>query len=380
MLKKVAIKNLRPNPFRRLEEYPIDREKVDRLKLSIECTGFWTSIIGRPAGKGLIEIAFGHHRLTALLEMFGPDVEVEIIVRELSNEDMLRMMANENMAEWGSNGWVEVETIRATIEAYGNDLIKLPEAAEKTRKDLIRHVDGNSHPHPYTKMAVASFLGWTDKKDNRLQPNDACKTAFAAIDAMDAELVKSDDLRGLARYKIEAICRNALNVLEAEKAEAEQQRRNAEEARKQATAAPTPVDRQKFERQAAVFERQAKQHGDGATERAKRYVDIAAPRLRDTKDARNDLLEMRDVARAMMPEPVVKTKDLRVDDYADKLASRLERIADGDDEISKFVKDLKAWKADLSPKHAEQLGYSFSSLIDRLERMRDFFVSHSGSN
>jgi hypothetical protein len=41
MLKLVRIKNLKPNPFRRTTEYPIQRKKVDALKESIESTEFW---------------------------------------------------------------------------------------------------------------------------------------------------------------------------------------------------------------------------------------------------------------------------------------------------------------------------------------------------
>src|SRR5262245_59885635 len=117
MLRQVAIEDLRPNPFRRLEEYPILRDKVDALKQSIDTVGFWESIIGRPVDVECVEIAFGHHRLQAIQEMYPPDHRVTNIVLDLSNEDMIRMMAMENLKEWGWTGWVEVETIRATIEA-----------------------------------------------------------------------------------------------------------------------------------------------------------------------------------------------------------------------------------------------------------------------
>src|SRR5262245_53893149 len=106
MLKLVRIKDLRPNPFRNLEDYPIHREKVDALKESIASTEFWGTICGRPAGGDAVEIAFGHHRLAALKELMGGTDGVEIIVRKYTNEQMLKMMARENMEEWGTSAWV----------------------------------------------------------------------------------------------------------------------------------------------------------------------------------------------------------------------------------------------------------------------------------
>jgi hypothetical protein len=158
MLRRIAIEKLRPNPFRRLDEYPIVREKVEGLKRSIQDTGFWGTIVGRPAEDEAIEIAFGHHRMIALRELMAPGQIVEIIVRNLTNEDMLRMMVNENMEEWGSSAWVEIETVRATIEAYGDGLIAMPPLPDKTRATYIRHVRRNSDAHAYMRTDDASLI------------------------------------------------------------------------------------------------------------------------------------------------------------------------------------------------------------------------------
>lgn len=196
MLKTVKVANLRPNPFRRLDEYPIVREKVDTLKESINRTGFWGTICGREVGAH-VEIAFGHHRLVALRE--SGVKQVEMIVRELSNEQMLQMMANENLQEYGTSAWVELETVRATIEAFGKGLIVLPEIAKKTAHNIIRHAVHGPVDHAYTKLTVATFLGWTrkgGKGENSLQPNVACGVAFRALDAINAGFLKETDVTG----------------------------------------------------------------------------------------------------------------------------------------------------------------------------------------
>lgn len=88
---------LRANRYLRGE---ISEEKVEALVRSYETIGFWDgSIQGRPhpEERGCVEIAFGHHRLEAArrkgLKQIG------IVVSDRSNDDMMRMMADENRRE-----------------------------------------------------------------------------------------------------------------------------------------------------------------------------------------------------------------------------------------------------------------------------------------
>src|SRR5262249_34558250 len=116
------------------------------------------------------------------------------------SEDKLRMVAGENLEEWTSSVWVELETIRAVIDAYGKGLIGLPEVPEKTKKGCIRHVPQTSGDHPYTRASVAAFLGWTRKNgDGFVQPDYPCEVAFKALDAVEQGLVRSADRRDLRR-------------------------------------------------------------------------------------------------------------------------------------------------------------------------------------
>jgi len=109
---KIKVKNLVANPYRNIEAYPIDRAKVEQLRNSIRETTFWDNILARPApGNGQYQIAYGHHRLIAIKEELGKDTIVDIPVRDLSDEDMLRIMANENMDEWATDWRIIVETV-----------------------------------------------------------------------------------------------------------------------------------------------------------------------------------------------------------------------------------------------------------------------------
>ena len=96
MLKKIAIKNILPNPYRGINKYPIDNEKVNELIDSYKKTGMWIGIVGRSHNNnGKVEISFGHHRLAAAKKLNYKEINVD--VRNINDADMIRMMADENM-------------------------------------------------------------------------------------------------------------------------------------------------------------------------------------------------------------------------------------------------------------------------------------------
>ena len=108
-----------------MDRYPVDRKKVEALKASIESTTFWDNILARPADGGA-EIAYGHHRLIALQEMYDPEHEVGLVDRDLDDEAMIKIMANENVEQWDANALIEQETVRAVRDAYTAGAIELP--------------------------------------------------------------------------------------------------------------------------------------------------------------------------------------------------------------------------------------------------------------
>jgi len=149
---KIQIKALKPNPFRDMENYPINEEKAKSLTNSINQTGFWDNILARPKPNytfmtekiinsdeeydqpeymhiiydengeekdyddPIFEIAYGHHRLIVLQKLFKPDDYVDIPVKELDDSTMIRIMANENDENWGTSPKIIDETVRATIK------------------------------------------------------------------------------------------------------------------------------------------------------------------------------------------------------------------------------------------------------------------------
>jgi len=173
---KIAVRDLKVNPFRNLRRYPINKEKVQALRRSIRDTSFWDNLLARKGENGDYEAAYGVHRLTAL-RAEGVK-EIDIPVRKLSDTDMARIMAHENMEEWGSSAVVEQETIRAVVEGYAAGKVELPKAAGGPRAryapSFISGRRDNSIPAKaelaYTADTLANFLGWgVDKVEKTLQ-------------------------------------------------------------------------------------------------------------------------------------------------------------------------------------------------------------------
>jgi hypothetical protein len=171
MHRQVRIDHLDANPFRHIDRYPIREDKITALIESINSTGFWDNMVGRVVGDR-VQIAYGHHRREALRRTYGPDHQIGIVVRDFTDDAMLKIMARENMEEWGSSASIEHETVSAVIEAYGAGLIELPVPARDTSRNQLRHapsfVMGNApgagRARPYAASTVAAFLGWSETK------------------------------------------------------------------------------------------------------------------------------------------------------------------------------------------------------------------------
>lgn len=209
---KIAVKNLLPNPFRHLERYPIDRDKVEALKLSIKDTTFWDNLMGRASSVaiGKYELAYGHHRKIALEELGVK--EIDIPIRDLSDEVMLKVMAHENREEWAWSADIGQETVRAVIEAFGEGLIKLPKVKDdgnRTRyAPFFQSGGGPNSGRPelaYTAEAVREFLRW---------PVSEVEAHLNTLAMIEKGLVDQEDFKGLTAYQAQAV---ATQVKRAEK-------------------------------------------------------------------------------------------------------------------------------------------------------------------
>ncbi len=137
---KIKIKDLTPNLFRAVKTYPIDRAKVEALKMSITETEFWDNLVARPHPKkpGKYQLGYGYHRLVALKEL-GIE-EIDIPVRDLDDATMIRIMASENLDNWKTNPATVVETVSAAKDFLDAKLAKA-KSYGTLHKNMKRLVD-----------------------------------------------------------------------------------------------------------------------------------------------------------------------------------------------------------------------------------------------
>lgn len=158
----MQVKNLRPNPFRRIENYPINSEKVESLKISIGETTFWDNLVARERN-GHFEIAYGHHRLVALKELAIK--EVNIPVRDIDDGLMIRIMANENLDDWKASPAVYTETVLVAKEYLDGELAKCETWEElRANKSISSLIDGekgfrSSKGQGVGQTTILKFLG-----------------------------------------------------------------------------------------------------------------------------------------------------------------------------------------------------------------------------
>ena len=94
---RVKLGEIRPNRFRDLTRWPVERSVIDGLKQSINETGFWNNLQAIRNERDEVELRFGHHRWTAGLELFGPDYEVAVEMVPFQGEwSLLRALHMEN--------------------------------------------------------------------------------------------------------------------------------------------------------------------------------------------------------------------------------------------------------------------------------------------
>lgn len=158
-VQKIDINQIDANPFRRLGDYPYVERKIEALMRSIQDVGLWEGIIGRMVGNR-VEIAFGHHRAEAARRV-GLDA-INVIIRDLTDEQMLGFMGRENMEDYNADFLTMLETWEAAV-------------AHLTSMDVssAQIID------------IAKLLGWTQlRTGGGVQMNrtaEACNSAFTLI-------------------------------------------------------------------------------------------------------------------------------------------------------------------------------------------------------
>ena len=216
---RVQIKDLKPNPYRDMEHYPIDQDKIQSLKDSIEQTGFWDNILAREIN-GVIQIAYGHHRLEALKQVMKPTDYVDIPVKKLDDATMIQIMANENMEQWEMRPGVINETVKVARDFLNAELAKyesleifersnsfikpfivLPESKQTRKTSWGKLKKPHDEGGGVGQTAIKKFLGkgWKQGKiQSALDTLDAKEIDQKAVEAFD-NIYQGDEFKKAIR-------------------------------------------------------------------------------------------------------------------------------------------------------------------------------------
>ena len=162
----VKVSKIEANPFRDMEADPLDRDKIESLKISIGTSFFWDNIMARehPTKKGYFQLAYGHHRIVAVNEL-GIE-EIDIPVKPLDDSTMLVVMANENLPNWQSKPAAVISCVIKAKDFIEKELSKYKTweeynkaTRENARRSLIDKFNFDKTKKDIGYRTIHKFLG-----------------------------------------------------------------------------------------------------------------------------------------------------------------------------------------------------------------------------
>ncbi len=352
----VKLKDLHPNPFRKVESYAIDESKVERLVESIESTGWWENIVVRRRKEGGVEQAHGHHRVEALRRVFKANEEVRVIVQPFTDTEMLRSMADENAEEFGHNPWSDLEVIQTVVEAYADGRIELESPARDVARDRLRYapnfVQGDDRragaDRSYTATGVSDFIGW---------PYTKVKELLRGLELIEIGALSKSSLRTAKNWTEARAIIRATSAAYQEKLK--ESRAAALEAKQAADSAKTPHQRKVAMSKA---KKAVKAKRDAASVARGASTSIAED-IRSGKghaDASNKARAIAGADQSPKPPP-------NLDDYLGETISQLVRVAAHGGSVGKRLHKVRTANEHIDPKLRGRL-------VKQLERAAEDFA------
>ena len=147
MKMRVDIANVKSNPFRDFEIDPISEEQVAKLVASVKGVGQFGAVPVRPhpTQKGLFEQASGHHTLAAMRAAGVTEVNVE--ARERSDNEMVHLMALENLTQRQDSASAQIDAVAAEAFLLARETLVLHDSVQnkstaKQREHVLKDGPG----------------------------------------------------------------------------------------------------------------------------------------------------------------------------------------------------------------------------------------------
>ncbi|KKL69852.1 hypothetical protein LCGC14_2110780 [marine sediment metagenome] len=337
MQKLISLSRIKPNPFRDMDNYPINEQKVQALAESFAKTGYWGNLVARENGKG-VELAYGHHRWITMQREMKKTAKVPLIIKDISDEDMLRIMADENIQEWATSSSIEQETVKAVVNAYADGWIELPEVKNPECGGGLRNAPGFQQAtfkeikswdqplKPYNAESIARFLGWMSGD----QVSPRVRNALGILEAAE-EMGAEEDIAEITEGLGSDVAKEVVNQIKAVREEQED-------------AGSKP----------AAAKQKAIQAGKAMAGQAKRKG----------KEKRG-VRDMKDIAKGYKPDR--KPKAPEISEYAERFSKQLDRILVECD-LEKKVHQLVLYREYMKPEQKRMLQKALRGLASRCEK------------
>ena len=123
---KIILKELKPNPFKKMiNKGNLNETQIKEISGNLDELGLMGAI---PIVKikDNYHLVNSHHRVESLKRKYGEDYKVEVTIHNYNDDQLLRGMVIENLAQRGTDFKEEIENIR-TVEQYlnkNNDKLK----------------------------------------------------------------------------------------------------------------------------------------------------------------------------------------------------------------------------------------------------------------
>jgi ParB family chromosome partitioning protein len=130
-VREVELKRIRPNPYQPRREF--DQQALADLQASIRENGLLQPLVVRPSGRDF-ELVAGERRLRALTGL--ERVSAPVIVRELSDDQMLLLALVENLQREELNAIEEAIAYQRLIDGFGLTQIQVADRVGRSRSTV----------------------------------------------------------------------------------------------------------------------------------------------------------------------------------------------------------------------------------------------------
>ena len=185
-----------------------------------------------------------------------------------------------------------------------------------------------------------------------------------ALDAIDEGLIDEADIEALDRKEEIKLVSNIIGIRNAERRAAKWNADQAERAREQAREATSATERRRHEEKERILREQARQHQADAETKARDFGKRTADKVRSGKIGVQGIEEEAAQLKPAVERPMTAKQ---LDDFAERVARKLEHILNGDDDLSGDVAFLRKHMGDLTPLGADMLVQSAAALKERIE-------------